>query len=130
MKRLFSSLIILILCLGLVLAHKKTARLNGTVLDTAGMPIPRVQITIQNSTASFKAVSDENGKFQIDLPPGSYEVRSDKLPGFAGTKRNLTVATNQSVEVTIVPAVSSEGVLCSLLVTSGPARKPKRKRHR
>ena len=75
--------------------------------------------------------SDDDGKFQIDLPPGEYEVRSDKLPSFAATKRDLSVVINQTVEVTIVPAVSSEGVLCSLLVTSGPTKKPKRcKRHR
>ena len=131
MKRLISSLIGLTLCSCLLLAQQPTARLKGTVLDTAGMPIPKVQITVQNSTASFKVVSDDDGKFQIDLPPGAYEVRSDKLPGFAATNRNLSVATNQAAEITIVPAVSSEDVLCSLLVTSGPTKKPRRrKRHR
>jgi uncharacterized membrane protein len=131
MKRPISSFIALTLCSCLVLAQQSTARFKGTVLDTAGMPIPNIQITVQNSTASFKAVSDDDGNFQIDLPPGEYELRSDKLPGFAATKRNVSVANNQTAEVTIVPAVSTEGVLCILQVTSGPTKKPKkRKRHR
>jgi hypothetical protein len=95
------------------------------------MPIPKIQITVQNSTVSFNAVSDENGKFQIDLPPGKYEMRSDKLPGFAATTRDISVATNKVAEVTIVPAVSEEGVLCILRITADakPTRRS-RKRHR
>lgn len=89
-----------------------------------------MQVTVLNSIASFNVVSDDDGKFQIDLPPGRYEVRSDKLPGFATTNRDLTVATNQTAEVTIVPAVSTEGVLCILRVTSGPTKnRKKRERH-
>ena len=118
-------------CSGLTLAQQATARLNVTVLDTAGMPIPKVQVTVRNSTVSFDAMSDENGKFQLVMPPGTYEVRSDKLPGFAATNRNLIVATNKTAEITIVPAVSEEGVLCILRITSGPTKKTKtRQRHR
>ena len=131
MKRLISSVVTFTLCACAVLAQQATARITGTVLDTAGMPIPKIQITVQNSSASFNAVSDEDGKFQIDLPAGTYELRSDKLPGFAATKRNITIATNKTTEITVVPAVSEEGVLCILRITSGPTKKTKpRRRHR
>ena len=131
MKRLISSLTILTLCAGLILAQQPTARLKGTVLDTAGMPIPKIQITVQNSTASFKALSDDDGKFQIDLPPGKYELQSYKLPGFAATNRNVNVATNQTAEVTIVPGVSLEGAICILTVTgNATTKRRRRKRHR
>jgi hypothetical protein len=129
MKRLASLLIALALW-GPALAQQPTARLNGTVVDTAGAAIPKVEITVQNSTASFKAVSDENGTFQLDVPPGTYEVRSDKLPGFAATKQDVTVATKKTADITIVPAISEEGVLCILRVTAEPVKKPKRRRHR
>jgi len=130
MKLPISSFITLALCSCLVLAQQPTARLKGTVLDTAGMPIPKIQITIQNSTASFKAVSDDDGKFQVDLPPGAYELRSDKLPGFAATNRNVSVATNQRAEVTIVPAVSLDGAICILTVTgNATTKRHRRKRH-
>ena len=133
MKRLISSAICLALCSLFVLAQQPaTARLQGTVEDIAGGAIPKVQVTIHNATNSFNVISDENGKFQIDLPPGTYEIRSDKLPGFAATQREVSVATNKVAEVTIVPAVSDEGVLCILRVTAAaatPKRRP-RKKHR
>jgi uncharacterized membrane protein len=133
MKRVISSLISVTLCSFLVLGQRTsgTARLKGTVLDVAGAAIPKVQITIQNSTVSFKVVSDDDGKFQIALPPGKYQIQSDKLPGFAATNRELTVETNRTAEVTIVPTVSTEGVLCILTVTgTATTKRNKRKSHR
>ena len=127
MKRLISSFITLTLCSCLVLAQQPTARLKGTVLDTAGMPIPKIQITVHNSTASFKAVSDDDGKFQFDLPPGKYEVQAAKLPGFAATNRYVSVATNQTAEVTIVPAVSVDGAICILKITGNATTKRRRR---
>jgi hypothetical protein len=74
---------------------------------------------------------DSFAAFQIDLPPGKYEMRSDKLPGFGATKREISVATKQVADVTIVPAVSEEGVLCILRVTGTATPKQRtRKRHR
>jgi hypothetical protein len=110
------------LCCLLVLGQQPSnnARINGVVLDIAGAAIPEVQITIQNPTASYEVVSDSGGKFQVDLLPGVYEVRSDKLPGFAATNRRLEIGTNKTVEVTIVPQVSLEGAICILEVTAGP----------
>lgn len=107
-------------------------KLQGRVVDIAGMPIPKVQITIHSSTDSFKAISDEDGYFEIQVPVGSYEVSSEKLPGFAATKRaGVRVELRRPVDLNIVPAVSTEGVLCSLYVTGVPAKKQKkRKRHR
>jgi len=130
MKTLVSLLVALALSLGAVLAQQATAQLKGTVVDTAGAAIQKVEITVQNSTASFKAVSDENGKFELDVPPGTYEVRSDKLPGFAATKQEVAVVTRKTADITIVPAVSDEGVLCILRVTAEPVKKAKRRRHR
>ena len=132
MKRLLSLLISLAFCSALGVSQQTgTARVNGTILDIAGGAIPNVQVTIENSANSFRIVSDENGKFQIHLPPGRYEVRSDKLPGFAATKQEISLATNKTAEMTITPAVSQEGVLCILTITARVA--PKRrmlKRHR
>jgi hypothetical protein len=131
MKQLTSSLAALTLCSTLLLAQQaRTATLKGTVVDTANQPIPKVQITIASATGSSKVESDENGKFQIDLPPGEYELRSDKLPGFAATKRKVSVSTNRVVEVRIVPAVSEEGVLCILRITASTRPKHRSKHGR
>ena len=132
MKRLLISVISLALCSSLAVSQQTgLARLNGTVLDIADAPIPRVQIYIENATNTFKVVSDEDGKFTIDLPAGKYEIRSDKMPGFAATTQKLSVETGKTAYMKIVPGISEEGVLCILIVTSGPTTKrQKRKRHR
>ena len=128
-KQYLVSLICLALCSLFVLAQTPTtARLNGNVVDVLGAAIPKVQITISNSAASYNVVSDENGKFSINLPAGTYQLRSDKLPGFAATERNLVIETGKPTDVTIVPAVSVDN---PLIVPGGPVTKHhKRKRHR
>ena len=103
------SLICLALCSPFVVAQTSTTvRLNDTVVDVMGAAISKVQITISNSTASYKAESDENGLFSINLPVGTYQLRSDKLPGFAGTNLDLVILTGKTADVTIVPPVSLE----------------------
>jgi hypothetical protein len=109
-----------------------TGMLKGRVVDVAGMPIPKVRITILSSTDSFRVVSDEDGFYKIQVPLGSYQIISEELPGFTATKQTgVQVEADKTVVVNIVPAVSSRGVLCSLLITDGALRKQKRrKRHR
>src|SRR5260370_23203606 len=120
MKRIVSTVITLALSCSLVLGQQTsaTARLKGTVLDTNGAAISNVQITVQDSTRSFKVVSNEYGRFQIDLPPGKYEVRSDKLPGFAATKREVTDETSKAAVITISTRISLLGVICILYIPS------------
>lgn len=134
MKRFlsFSTIMVLFSQPGLSVQRQDVGKLKGRVVDIARMPIPKVQITIQNSTNSSKAISDEDGYFEVQVPVGSYEVSSEKLPGFAATRQSgVRVESGKLLEVRIVPAVSSEGVLCSLYVTDAPPRKQKkRKRHR
>ena len=132
MKRMLSCLMSLALCSVIVVSQQTgTARVTGTVVDIAGAAIPKVQITIENATNSFNVVAGEDGTFQIDLPPGKYEMRSDKLPGFAATKREISLASNKPAEVTIVPAISEEGVICILRITGTVTPKRRmRKRHR
>jgi hypothetical protein len=105
---------------------QNTGRLKGRVVDIAGVPIPKVQIIIQSPTDSFKVISNEDGYYEIQVPAGSYQVSSEKLPGFATTRRaGVRVEPGKIVEVNVVPAVSSEGVLCSLYVTDAPIKSRK-----
>ena len=133
MKKLLSLLTILVLLPIFAFSAQagKTGRLKGRVVDVAEMPIPKVQITIQSPAYSFKLSSNEDGYFEIEVPAGSYQISSEKLPGFAATRREaVRVGAGETVEVKIVPAVSSEGVLCSLLVTDALIKKQKRRKNR
>lgn len=133
MNKLLSLLTVLVLlpASGFSVQAEKTGRLKGRVVDVAEMPIPKVQITIQSSVDSFNLTSNEDGYFEIEVPAGSYQISSEKLPGFAATKRDgVRVEAGKIVEVKIVPSVSNEGVLCSLHVTDTAIKKQKRRKNR
>lgn len=113
------------------LPTQSAGKLKGRVVDIAGMPIPKVQIIIQSSKDSFTVTSSEDGFYEMEVPAGIYQISSERLPGFAGTMRaGVRVDPNKTVEVEIVPAVSSEGVLCSLYVTDAPIKKQKKRKRR
>jgi uncharacterized membrane protein len=132
LKHFMSSVTCLVLFSSLVLGQTPgTARINGTVVDSMGAAISKVRITASNSAASFTAVSDEQGNFTIDLPAGTYQMRSDKVPGFTTTNRTLVVETGKTADVTVVPAINLEDAICILRIEGRPlAKRPKRKRHR
>jgi len=133
MKKLLSFLTILALLPASAFGVQtdKAGRLKGRVVDVAGMPIPQVQVIIQSPADSFEVSSNEDGYFEIEAPAGTYQIRSEKLPGFAATRREgVQVKAGEIVEVTIVPAVSSEGVLCSLPVTDAAIKKLKGRKSR
>ncbi|HEY0082469.1 MAG TPA: carboxypeptidase-like regulatory domain-containing protein, partial [Pyrinomonadaceae bacterium] len=110
---------------------EEVGKLKGRVADIAGMPIPKVQITIRSAANSFNVPSNEDGYYEIEVPAGSYEVSSAKLPGFAATGRaGVRVEPGKMIELNILPAVSSEGVLCSLYVTDAPIKMQKRRKRR
>ena len=106
----FASLICLALCAHSVVAQtSNTVRLSGTVVDSEGAAISQVQITVSNSTASYHTVSNEEGKFSINLPAGTYQLRSAEVPGFAATNRDLVLESGKNTGVTIVPTISISG---------------------
>ena len=123
MKKILSLIIIVMLfcATALSIQTQSAGTLKGRVIDIAGMPIPKVRITVKSSTDTFNVTSNEDGYYEIDLPAGSYQIGSDKLPGFATTRRGgVRVEPSKIVEVNIVPAVSFEGALCILNVTDAP----------
>lgn len=110
---------------------QNTGTLTGRVVDIVGASISKIQITIQSSAYSFKVTSNEDGYYEIEVPVGSYQISSEKLPGFAATRRaGVQVEPGKIVEVHIVPAISSEGILCSLYVTDAPIKKQRRRKRR
>jgi hypothetical protein len=132
LKQLVSLVTCLLLFSSLLLAQTQaTARINGTVVDPMGAAISKVRITVSNSAVSFTAVSDEQGNFTIDVPAGTYEMRSDKVPGFTTTNRTLVVETGKTADVTVVPAINLDDAICILRIEGRAIAKPsKRKRHR
>ena len=131
MKKFLSLLTVLTLIAVPALSAQSGGRLKGRVVDVAGMPIPKVQIIIGGPAGSFEVVSNEDGYYEIEVAAGIYQINSEKLPGFAATSREgVRVGPGETVEVNIVPAVSSEGVLSSLPITDAPVKKQKKQKKR
>lgn len=68
----------------------KAGQLRGLVRSFTGKPLAA---TIRVEPGNLEAKTDSDGTFQIDLPPGSYEVII-AAPGHAGQRRPVQVEEN------------------------------------
>ena len=89
MKRL-STLLCLLVCVGLPAYAQVNATVTGTVVDATSALIPGVTITAQNTATGIMTtrVTNESGSYDFpSLQPGTY-VLSASLPGFQTSRLN------------------------------------------
>jgi Carboxypeptidase regulatory-like domain len=61
-------------CIGQPTIH--LSRLQGTVFDPSGVPVPTVEISlVQDGQIVEKATTAEDGNFDLKAPAGNYELR-------------------------------------------------------
>jgi hypothetical protein len=65
-------------------------QLRGLVRSYRGEPL---RATVSVSPGDVSTETDEEGMFEIDLPPGDYEVAVE-APRYAGQTRNITIERN------------------------------------
>ena len=91
-------IVFLIFLPGLILAQA-TGNVRGTIIDSDnGEPIFGATI-VEKSTKKF-AKSDFDGKYELVLPAGSYEVEY-QMYGFSPQKRKVSVSASQTSSVNI-----------------------------
>ena len=96
-------IVFLIFLPGLILAQA-TGNVRGTIIDSDnGEPIFGATI-VEKSTKKF-AKSDFDGKYELVLPAGSYEVEY-QMYGFSPQKRKITVNPNQKRTITEIGRAS------------------------
>ena len=86
-------------------------RLNGTVRDTLGRPLPGVEVTLQAADGRIvaKAKSNDQGEFSFpDVAPGTYAAVGHKA-SFKTATAIVTVTSNGAKSVTL--AMASEEAL-------------------
>lgn len=89
---------ILVLFPGLLLAQA-TGNVRGTIIDSDnGEPVFGATV-VERSTNKF-AKTDFDGKYNLALPPGSYEVEY-QMYGFSPQKRKVIVTANQTSSVNV-----------------------------
>src|SRR5512140_2407141 len=83
-------------------AAAEPGRLSGRVTDQQSLPLPGVAITLLGASGATVAttITDEDGIFTIDAPPGRYAVRAE-LSGFDPLTRPGIDATANPVNLTL-----------------------------
>ena len=69
---------------------ERPGALRGLVRDFGGTPL-RAQIAVE--PGGHRAQADEAGTFELEVPPGQYEVEVS-APGFTTQRRQVTVEAN------------------------------------
>jgi hypothetical protein len=71
---------------------------SGTIADKAGRSIPFATIYVKNTTKGTSANSE--GKYQLQLNPGSYQMQF-RAVGFHQETRDVELKTNQVINVSL-----------------------------
>jgi hypothetical protein len=83
-------------------AQETTGTIQGRIVDSQGLPVPGVTVSITGSQGLKKATTDTDGRFSAPfLTPGTYTVRAE-LQGFKTVEqKNAVVATGQTLSVSL-----------------------------
>lgn len=82
--------------------------LTGTIKDATGQPLAGASVSIANLRS---VVTDAAGRFTLELPQGTYELRIAH-PGFDTVTRNA--GANDQVDVTMTPAFAETMVVSAI----------------
>jgi len=91
-------------------------RIVGAVVDPASGAVPAAAITVECAGTRHRATAGNEGRFDLELPPGSYHVRVRK-DGFAPFAMLVTVAPGQTTQQEL--ALTVAGVANTVTVTAG-----------
>ena len=95
------------------LAFAQTARVEGTVVDSAGVAVPRAQVQLfASAAANYTAVSDESGKFAFEnIEPGrTYQLGAQRL-GFLFSRSGVLTLEAGQVLTGITIAMTPQGAI-------------------
>jgi outer membrane receptor protein involved in Fe transport len=102
MRQLVISVAIVLAGAGTVLAQETTGTITGQVVDSQGMVIPGVTVTVVGSQGTKTTTTNSDGHFEVPfLTPGTYGIRAE-LSGFKTIEqKNIVVGLGQTVSVPV-----------------------------
>jgi hypothetical protein len=107
-----ASLVFILSLTVLTLSHEvttaRTGKLKGSVFDSQGAvvvtPRPTIIIKSAGTGAINRITPNEDGKYEIDLPVGIYQISTD-VPGFYPFRRALfQIQPAETVMINLVPS--------------------------
>ena len=102
-------------------AQETTGSISGRVVDTQGLGVPGVNVTVTGPQGARSFVTDSEGNFRGPyLTPGTYTVRAE-LQGFKTVEqKNVNVSLGQTVDLNMRMEVG--GLMMSNLLAPNSAR--------
>ena len=92
-----------------VVAQETTGQIHGTVASEDGVPLPGVQVTVENPTVGYTraVVTQVDGRYRFPaLVPATYQVTA-RLDGFQASKRQVNVDLGRAAAVELSMEVGS-----------------------
>jgi Ca-activated chloride channel family protein len=111
-NRFFPSLVMAMLLawLGCAVNAQDRGVITGTVIDTAGAPMPGVAVQLVGPETR-KTTTDARGAFTFDLlRPGTYQLRFERS-GFAAATQSVTVQAANTSQLTVRMAIDAAAKL-------------------
>jgi len=96
------------------------AQVTGTVKDENNAPIEGAAVTVKSLGTG--TVTNKQGKFQLNLPNGNYEIEISFV-GYKTVLKSVTVSNDQPVNISITLQVSATGLTDMVVVGYGSQRK-------
>lgn len=96
-------------------AGATSGMIKGTVVDDGGLAVPAVLLTLRSPAligGAQQRESDENGDFVfVELPPGKYELLSQKQGFGPVTQRGIDVVIGRTTSITVELKYGGETVV-------------------
>ena len=122
------ALLLLAACSVLLFSHRISAQqlasLSGTVLDPSGAAVAGAEVRIEGRSAGATpahATSDSSGRFEIELPPGSYRLRITRA-SFVAYEMEIRLSAAERRDVTV--RLSLDATSSKVIVTAVPLPQP------
>lgn len=91
---------------------QQTGTLKGQILDLSETGVPWGKITVGNQTTSYETEPDKDGRYQLTLPEGTYNLIVRANGFLRSRKRQIKITANQVLEINITMHTQTEYVYC------------------
>lgn len=104
--RVFTILFLIAICSGLSAGlQTQMSRVSGVVLDVNEARIVGAMITIENAQVKKVKRSDDEGRFEVDLPAGTYQITVEQsgFKKFRLSQFELEAPANLNIRMEVDP---------------------------
>ena len=80
-------------------------KVTGSIFDQQDAVIPGTEITIENQNFRKNAISDTDGTYTFELPPGIYTVATKQGTWNAAKRANFLVRASETTTINLSPTI-------------------------